>query len=223
MRGGWVTAGQNRHKAAQIPGNGEGSGSPSLAFQKKAAVDAPLDVLTADEGLFGDLIDAAAPAPLRDEPAPRRVGGSRAGRPNRLSVQFSQFYQASGLPHPVLAMGHLLRLGPSGIATAWGIDILDALKAYQRAAEIAAPYIARKQPLALEVSVEALPVMVLGDLDQATDDLLQARAEGSLSIDDDLVQGLQRYQQNQRVIAQHEDKSHNEGSQDASQPFDNAG
>ena len=141
---------------------------------------------------------AADAAPFRDRPQP--VGGSRRGIPNRRTVELRQLYLKMGLPHPVLAMGAVLRLGIDGIKRELGCELLDAAELYRKIAADVAPYIEGKQPTRVAVmGSKPLPVLVIGETGEAIGQIVQAREDGVLAIDDAVEASLVSYQRNQEL------------------------
>ena len=137
-------------------------------------------------------------APFRDRPQP--IGGSRKGVPNKRSVQLRELYLKMGLPHPILAMGSVLRLGIDGIARELKCDLKDAGELYRKIAADISPYIEGKQPTRVSVEAgERLPVLILGDMGAAIGAVASAREDGALAIDDDVDAALVTFERNQAL------------------------
>jgi hypothetical protein len=179
------------------------SGSPADLFENIDAVDA-------------QLVADAAPFPNRPQP----IGGSRRGVPNRRTQQMRDLYLRMGLPHPVLAMGSLLRLGIDGLARELNCDLIDAAELYRKVLADVAPYIEGKQPTKLVVDgATALPLVVVGDIGGALQALGEAREEGAMGIDDDVDRALARFQRNQRVSDLEREASHDDASHGDAKPL----
>lgn len=161
-------------------------------------------------------------APFRARPTP--VGGSRRGVPNKRNAQLRDLYLKSGMPHPVLWMGSVLRMGVDGLAEALGCKTVEAMYLMRKIAADAAPYIESRQPTRVDVPDGARrAVLVVGELEDAARAVEAARVDGVLAIDDDLPRALREAQQDQRLAAAPAAGSHGEGSHDDAQAIDDAG
>ena len=182
------------------PENGALGGLPALPFEN-----------------FEAQLEADA-APFKNKPQP--IGGSRRGIPNKRSAQLRDVYLRMGLPHPVLAMGSLLRLGIDGLAKELHCDLVDAAELYRKIASDVAPYIEGKQPTRVDVTgIEGLPLVVVGDIASARQAIGEARAAGALAIDDEVEPALIEHEQNQRVSREASAKSHDAKSHGYDKPL----
>jgi hypothetical protein len=160
------------HDDDEGPGNGVVAGSPAPLFEKFE------EQLLADAG------------PFRNRPQP--IGGSRKGIPNKRANQMRELYLKSGLPHPLLWQGQLLRNGIDGLAQALDCKPIEAAELLRKVAADALPYIEGKMPNKVIVEGGAgLPVLIFGDRQAALDDMRQAQGDGSMSIDDGIVLSVQ--------------------------------
>lgn len=146
--------------------------------------------------LFGDAIAPAVEAPPRSGPK----GGRPAGARNRSTEQWRQ-YLLSKYPHPLETLLALTTRKPVDLARELGlykfhegklvkelnpatgelVPVLDtgaATKVLVDAASAALPYIAQKQPLAIEAKGKIAGVIVIGDMAG-----LQDGGDGTLTID----------------------------------------
>ena len=155
----------------------------------------------------GEAQMAADAAPFRAKPQP--IGGSRRGIPNKRTVQLRELYLKMGLPHPVLTMGAVLRLGIDGLAKELQCGLLDAADLYRKIAADVAPYIEGKQPTRVLVDAsERLPVLIVGEMTAAQGEVARAREEGALAIDDDVEPAMVAFERNQALKAASRDASH---------------
>ena len=137
-------------------------------------------------------------SPFRTKPQP--IGGSRKGVPNKRTQQMRDLYLRSGLPHPLLWQGQMLRRGVDGLATDLGCTLVEAAELLRKIAADLAPYIEGKQPTRVAVEAGArLPVLVVGELGAARSELASAREEGALAIDDDLEAAVATFETNQAL------------------------
>lgn len=149
--------------------------------------------------------------PFKNRPQP--IGGSRKGVPNKRNAQLRDLYLKMGMPHPILAMGAVLRLGIDGMAREMACSLFEAAELYRKIAADVAPYIEGKQPTRLAVEGgERLPVLIVGEMGAARAELQSAREEGALSIDDDVEAALLTFQQNQALRASDPDASQERAS-----------
>lgn len=177
------------------PEKGEVAGSPALPFEN-----------------FELQLEADA-SPFKHRPQP--IGGSRRGIPNKRTTQLRELYLKMGLPHPVLAMGQLLRLGVDGLARELQCTMAEAGEFYRKVAADLSPYIEGKQPTKVELEGNAgLPLIILGDRAVAREVAAEARAAGSLAIDDEVEPALIEYEQNQELKRAEAEKSQGDPSHD---------
>lgn len=151
-------------------------------------------------------------------------GGSRKGIPNKRNAAMREVYLRMGLPHPMFAMGQILREGVDGLrARLVEIDpedppsAIDVFDQYRKVAADLLPYLEGKAPQVTADGKEQLPVLVLGELAAGRAEIAQAREDGAMAIDDDLDLQFQRLSDSQRAA------SHGDASQGDSQDADNAG
>lgn len=150
-------------------------------------------------------------SPFKARPQP--IGGSRKGVPNKRNQQLRDLYLKMGMPHPVLAMGAVLRLGIDGMSRELGCSLLEAAELYRKIAADVSPYIEGKQPTRLAVEGgERLPVLIVGEMRAAQGELQSAREEGALSIDDDVEAAVIAFEQNQALKAADPDASQERAS-----------
>ncbi len=117
---------------------------------------------------------------------------TRKGIPNKRTTQMRETYLKMGLPHPLLAMGQVLRLGVDGLARELDCTKLEAFGEWRKVAERVLEYLESKMPMGVKVDAQGLPVLVFGELRQAAEDLRATRAEGALAIDDDLIDSMEK-------------------------------
>lgn len=156
--------------------------------------------------------------PFKARPMP--IGGSRRGIPNKRTVALRDLYLKMGMPHPILAMGALLRLGVDGLARELKCSLVDAAEYYRKIASDVAPYIEGKQPTRVDVTgMSGLPLVIVGDVGAARQAVDAARAEGALAIDDDIEPALVEFQRNQGVKTGAAATSQAEASHDDAKPL----
>lgn len=116
--------------------------------------------------------------------APRRVGGSRKGIPNRRTEDSKRYYSALGFRDPLAFLGHLITIQPDELAREMRMTLADALDMQRKAAVDLMPYLHSKQPARVELGEgEAIPMLVIG---RAERQAAQAQvAAGAISIDGD--------------------------------------
>jgi len=188
--------------------------------EKGVLEGAPAGDLFLSDGDAALLSDAQ---PFRAPARPQPIGGSRRGIPNKRTAAMRDLYLRMGLPHPLLWMGQVLKMGVDGLAAELACDRLDAAELLRKVASDALPYIEGKQPLRVQAEGAAgLPVMIVGDLGLAREAVAAARAEGALAIDDDIEAAMVHHQRNQALgddegRASHDATSHGEAKPLASQ------
>lgn len=208
-----------RENGANTAGSGVFAGAPADGL-KSGPVGGQGELLapSADESL----LEGALPF-RRSTRMP--AGGTRKGVPNRRSEAMRRVYDRLGLPHPMLAMGQLLREGVDGLRERLiAIDPLaappSALEVFDQYRKLMAdllPYLEGKAPVKTDDGREGIPMLVLGDLAAGRAEIVQVMAEGGMAIDDDLDQ------QFQQLTAKAAQTSHGSASHDAGQDADNAG
>jgi hypothetical protein len=166
------------------------------------------DFFADDAQLFADA------APFRAPSRPQPIGGSRKGVPNRRTAAMRDLYLRMGLPHPLIWMGQVLKMGVDGLAEELGCQRLEAAELLRKVASDALPYIEGKQPLRVQAEGGGLPVMIVGDLGQARQAIADARSEGALAIDDDIELAMIAHERNQGLSGEPGASSHGDASHD---------
>lgn len=108
---------------------------------KNAADDEP-DLFGADRSVFGRLVDEASKAAGRGRPK-----GSR----NRSTAELVKLISAKGR-HPLIAMAEIVAMPIPDIAVALGCKLLEAAEYQRKVMSDLAPYVAQKQPVAVQVA-----------------------------------------------------------------------
>lgn len=132
----------------------------------RAAVEAVLDGRGADDGedleLFGaldegDTGDLASASPLSNLfEAKRGRGGRKPGSKNRRTEEVTRWLLSQGR-HPLLVMMEAYGMSPTELAVRIGVleptpdQLLDIFKLQVRMAEAVAPYVAQRQPQAVQL------------------------------------------------------------------------
>ena len=195
---------------------GASAGRGVMSGEKGVVAGSPADLFENIDAHDAQMVADAAP--FRDRPQP--IGGSRKGIPNKRTAQLRELYLKMGLPHPVLAMGQMLRLGVDGLSRELSCDMKEAGELYRKIAADLMPYIEGKQPTLLHVQAsEALPLVLVGDVGAARQALDQGRGEGVMAIDDDVDAALAQFEENQRVKAATPAASHEAPSHDEAKPL----
>lgn len=114
----------------------------------------------------GELFADDLPSPIFTAEAEKlgvtRGPGRPAGSRNRSSDDVVRYLQATRRS-PLLALQDVVDMGPLGVRRAFGLKPAEAADFWRKCADSLAPYVAKKQPQAVELSGEggALPMLVL--------------------------------------------------------------
>ena len=113
----------------------------------------------------GDLFADDLPSPIStavQEAAQERGRGRPEGSRNRGSEDVVKYLQATRRS-PLLALQDVVDLGPLGIAREFGMKVAEAAEFWRKCAAELLPYVAKRQPQAVELppGASALPVLAL--------------------------------------------------------------
>jgi hypothetical protein len=164
---------------------------------------------------------------LREDALPlaRRGGlgiGRARGTPNRRTVAMRDLYLRSGYSHPMLWLGEIITRPVAELARELGCDRLDALGEQRKAAADLLPYLESRMPLNIHDDRERSPnVLIVGDVTHVVAQARQARQDGAMGIDDDVLDAVANHLQDQSLGGDVREPSHGEASHATTQGVDN--
>jgi hypothetical protein len=172
---------------------------------------------TAQGGLFDDLRDEGLPL--------RKRGGLGIGRApgvrNRRTEAMRDLYLRLGYSHPMLWLGEVLTRSVHELARELQCKPVEALAEQRKAAADLLPYMESRQPLNIHDDRERSPnVLIVGDVTHAVKAARQARADGAMAIDDDVLDAVAEHVTNQGVSGDGLEASHGDPSHDGTQALD---
>jgi hypothetical protein len=132
-------------------------------------------------------------------PLLRRAGIGRAkGAGNRRTQAMRELYLRMGYVHPMLWLGEILSRPVTELAKELHCKAVEALAEQRKAAADLLPYLESRMPLQIHDDRERSPnVLIVGDVRAAVGEARRARAEGAMSIDDDVLEAVALHVQNQ--------------------------
>jgi hypothetical protein len=134
-------------------------------------------------------------------PLLRRAGIGRAkGAGNRRTQEMRELYLRMGYTHPMLWLGEILSRPVHELARELHCHPVEALAEQRKAAADLMPYMESRQPLKIHDDRERNPnILIVGDVRAPIAAARQARADGSMSIDDDVLEAVANHVGIQRL------------------------